>query len=209
MAEALRAGNAYMFDTAIDSIYRTTPAGVTTVFSNVGGIGGGGNCTDTGVIGMLARADGSFFLGSPLNNKIYTLTADGVTRADFADVNAPQRLEHDGQSGLYVSSGAKIIAVSAAGAVSDRLDTTNLNVFAVRRDANGDVYFSSGNRVFRSRANTTTFHEVAACLPGNVMDMVFDHPSNDAGAGTSLYVLTSGPNGAAHESGDKLMELKR
>lgn len=204
-------GNGYVFDTVLDSIYRTTPAGVTTVFSNVGGIGGGGNCTDTGVIGMLVRANGTFFLGSPLNNKIYTLSADGVTRADFANVNAPVRLAHDGQDGLFVASGKMIMAVSSVGVVTTRLDATGVgaDILALRRDANGDVYFSSGRSLYRSANGTSTFQEVAACFPGNLTDIVFDQPTSDAGAGTSLYVLTTGTDGAQHDPGDQLLEMKR
>jgi hypothetical protein len=205
------AGNGYVFDTALDVIYRTTPAGTVTSFSNVGNIGGGGNCNDSGVIGMLIRPDGTFFLGSPKNDKIYTLSADGVTRADFADVTAPGRLADDGANGVLVASGSTILDVSSAGVVTTRLDATGVlgNVGALRRDANGDLYFSSGSRLYRSKDATTTFDEVAACFVGGVSDILFDHPVNDAGAGTSLYVLTSGANNAAHDPGDQLLEMKR
>lgn len=204
------AGNGYVFDTVVDVIYRTTPSGTVSSFSTVGNVGGGGSCTDTGVTGMLVRPNGTFFLGSPLNNKIYTLSADGGTRADFANVTAPGRMAHDGQDGLYVASGSMIMAVSSTGVVTTRLDATGPGVFAIRRDSNGDLYFSSpSNRLYRSANGTTTYHEVAACFVGFITDIAFDHPSNDAGAGSSLYVLTSGNNGAAHDTGDELLELKR
>ncbi len=205
------AGNGYVFDTVIDVIYRTTPSGTVSSFSTVGNVGGGGICTDSGVTGMLVRPNGTFFLGSPLNNKIYTLSANGVTRADFANVTAPGRMAHDGQDGLYVaSSESMIMAVSSTGVVTTRLDATGPGVHAIRRDSNGDLYFSSmTNRLYRSANGTTTYHEVAACFVGFITDIAFDHPSNDAGAGTSLYVLTSGNNGAVHDTGDELLELKR
>ena len=61
----LPGGDLLLWNITSAGIARITPTGAVSLFSNVSGIGGGGSCSDSGVQGILARADGSVVVTSP------------------------------------------------------------------------------------------------------------------------------------------------
>src|SRR4029077_976897 len=101
-ARGAGSGHSFIFDVAQDRLWDIDPAGTAMLGSTVGGIGGGGNCGDSGGVGLIARADGAFFAGSPANNMVYTLSADGMTRTDLHAVNQPVAIDLDGAGGAWV-----------------------------------------------------------------------------------------------------------
>ncbi len=200
-------GNLYLYDITPNRLRQITPAGVATEFSTVGNVGGGGSCTNTGVIGAFALADGSFVLGSPAAGKLFHLTSDGVTRTDVADVVGAFRVEGDGGDGFYVvQADGALVHVDGAGAVSTVLDAS-LSVRSVRRDDDGTLYFVAGRTVYRTDSAGADVREVASCFPGAVTDLELDAPSDGSGP-TSLYVVNIGAGIDAND-GDAIHEITR
>lgn len=200
-------GDLFLYNLTSNRLLRITTAGAVTEFSTVGDVGGGGNCTDSGVIGIAGLADGTFAVGSPVAGKLFALSADGATRTDVADVAAVLRVEPDGAGGFYVAvfSGA-LQHVTAGGVVTEVLDASHA-VRSVRRDDDGTLYLASGSRVLRTDALGSEPVEVAACIPGTVMDLELDAPSDGTGP-SSLYVSSIGASIDAND-GDAIYELTR
>jgi hypothetical protein len=201
-------GFLYVFDVGQDQLWKIDGAGSASLFSDVGGVGGGSNCSDSGVIGLLARPDGSFFVGSPSTDRIYTLSADGMTRTDFADVADVVFLDGDGAGGIWLASSAlALVHVSAAGTIMQTIPTP-VSPRAVRVDpVSGALYFVGFRSVFRVRADASIVEELA-CLPGGGVGLAFGPSTAGAGAPSSLYVTAHGATIDA-DDGDAIFELQR
>jgi len=189
-------------------INRTT--GSVTNWLNLSSVGGGGSCNNTSVIGLVANADGSLFAGSPKRGKIYKVPKTGGTWGTFATLKNTYKLDHDGAGGLIAAANTgQLYKVSSAGTVSTLLDPTKGpgGARSLRRDSAGDIYFISGQFVYRINSAATVFTPVAGCL-GSPSDLHFAKPTSASSTGTSLYISTLGKGIAAFD-GDQILELQR
>lgn len=202
-------GRLYLFDITSAHILRFTGAGKWTKHSSFTALGGGGSCTNTSVIGLLANPDGTLVAGSPKKGMIYRVSADGATRTLLAQVPQVFRLDHDGSGGVYAASGGKLVHVSQGGTVSAFFDPTGGpgGTSAFRRDGNGELYFHAGGSIYRLDAKATTLALEASCLAG-VTDITLGKSTAAAATKPSLYVVSIG-KGIAASDGDQVLELQR
>ena len=204
-------GALYLYNISSDYLLKINSAtGTAANWLNLSSVGGGGSCTDTSIIGLMANADGSLFAGSPKLGKIYTVPKTGGTWGTLATLKNPYKLDHDGAGGLLAAAdGGQIYKVTSAGAVSTLLDPTTGpgGARSLRRDSTGDIYFLSGQSLYRVNAAATLFTPVAGCL-GSPADLHFDKPTSASSTGASLYISTLGKGIAAFD-GDLILELQR
>jgi len=204
----LPGGDLLLWNITSNTIARITPTGAVSAFSNVSAIGGGGSCSDSGVQGVLARADGTAVVTSPLRAQLITLRADGTEVGRTSGVPGAYRLAADGD-GLLVNSNGAILRFAADGARATLFDApaVGLSASALRRDGAGDVYFASGATVWAVDGEGRGLRLVLACAGSAVSDVIFERATGGA-AGTSLYLSTLGRTIEA-DDGDAIYELRR
>jgi len=206
----LPGGDLLLWNITSAGIARITPTGAVSLFSTVSGIGGGGSCSDSGVQGILARADGSVVVTSPLRSQVIWLRADGAESLRLSGVPGSYRLAADGAGdGLLVSSNGVILRVAADGTRSTAFDAAAVGVgaSAIRRDGEGDIVFAAGAMVMAVDRDGRDLRLVLACAGSAVTDVIFDRATG-GGVGTGLYVSTLGRTIEA-DDGDTIWEVRR
>jgi hypothetical protein len=202
------AGDLLLWNVGANVLLRITAAGAVGTLSDVGGIGGGGSCTDSGVQGLLGRTDGTLAATSPARSALLFLDATGNETRRITGLGTSFRLAEDPPSGgLLASAGSLILRYTPDGTRSTVRDVAPLGVHPLRRDGAGDIVFGSGLMVLAVRGDGSDPRLVLACTPGQVSDLVFDRPTG-AASGTSLYVSTLGATIDA-DDGDTILELRR
>ena len=204
------AGNTYVYDITSAYILKLSSSnGAITRFSSFSNLGGGGSCSNTSIIGLVANADGSLFAGSPKAGRIYQISKTGG-QSNFATLAQPYRLDHNGSGGVYAVSAGVIYNVSSTGAVSTFYNpSTPLKggTNSIRRDSNGDVYFIVGTTIYKIHPTTKTVTPIVACIPA-MTDITFGKASQSTTAPLSLFISTIG-TGISANDGDRIFELQR
>ena len=201
------AGDVVIWDISSNALLRINPAGMVSTLSTVGGIGGGGSCTDSGIQGLFALPGGGFVATSPLRSAVLFLDAGGNESSRVSGVATAFRVAADGSSaGVLVTSAGRILRVSGGSTATVYGGALVGGAGSVRRDGDGVVVFSVGTMVFAVEPDGTGLRVVLGCAGSSVTDVLYERAS--AGAGTSLYVSTLGATIGAND-GDTIWELRR
>jgi hypothetical protein len=202
-------GDLLLWDITGAAILRINSAGASSVFSTVGGIGGGGSCIDSGVQGLFVLPSGAVLASSPLTASLITLNAAGVETGRVMGYPGAFRIAADGSAGyVLVSSNGRILRVNSAGMATTVYPAAPFGgTLALRRDGDGDVVFAVSQMVFAMSPTGADFRVVFGCAGSTVTDVIYDRPTGSA-AGTSLYVSTLGSTIGASD-GDTIWELRR
>lgn len=200
-------GDLLLWNISSNTLVRITPSGAVSPFSTVSGIGGGGSCSDSGVQGVLVRADGTVVVTSPLRAQLITLRPDGSELRRTSGVPGAYRLAAAGE-GLLVNSHGAILRFDADGTRSTLFDAPSVGLWAnaLRRDGMDDVYFASGTSVWAVDSEGRNLRLVLGCAGSPVSDVIMERATG--GVGTSLYVSTLGRTIDA-DDGDTIWELRR
>ncbi|MEZ4409716.1 MAG: hypothetical protein R3A52_25075 [Polyangiales bacterium] len=201
------AGDVVIWDITTNALLRISAAGAVSTLSTVGGIGGGGSCTDSGVQGLFALSGGGFVATSPLRSAVLFLDASGNETSRVSGVASAFRVAADGSgAGVLVTSAGRILRVSGGTTTSVYGGTLVGGASAVRRDGDGVVVFTVGTMVFAVEPDGTDLRVVMGCAGSSATDVLYERAS--AGVGTSLYVSTIGATIGAND-GDTIWELRR
>ncbi len=203
-------GHLYLYNITSSFIMKISAAtGGVTNWVNLASVGGGGSCTNTSVIALAARADGSLVAGSPKLGRIYQVPKAGKGWTPWVLLSQPMRMDHDGAGGVYATSKGKLMHVTAAKKISTFFDPTAGpgSAASLRRDSNGDVYFLAGNSLYKLDSAGANLTPVAGCL-GSTTDLEFDKSTAAAPGGESIYISDIG-KGIFKNDGDRILELQR
>ena len=202
-------GMLYLYDITSHHILKFTGSGAWSKHSSFASLGGGGSCSNTSVIGLVANADGSLIAGSPKAGKLYRVSSNGTSSTVMATVPQAMRLDHDGSGGVLAISGGKLLRATKAGVVSTFFDPSAGpgSANTLRRDASGEVYFHASGTVYKLNSGAAKLTPVVSCLPG-LTDITFGKATSTAAGGTSLYLVHVGQGIAAFD-GDQILELQR
>lgn len=210
---ARSAGDLFIWNTTTSSILRITETGTTSPFSTVNSVGGSGNCDafggDNGVNGLLTRPAGGFFGTSPLRDRVFSLSADGLTVTDLATVAEPQRLAFSPSGRLVVDTNVmagRFYAIEDDGGITGLFgaDAGLPVIYGYRFGADGSIYATAGSSVIRITQGSGAVQELASCFPGGITDVALE-PLADGGTG--LFALGTDGDSTGGTVGDQIWVL--
>jgi sugar lactone lactonase YvrE len=187
-------GNLFVVDGGLGTIFRITPAGVRSVFAQLG-------AEDFGWIGPALDASGNLYVSHFAEgdgNAVRKITPSGVVSTFATGISGPAELTTDAQGNVYVSGSeaGRIYRITPAGAVS---------VYATGVIRPGPLVFNSSGELLVGDLATKRVLKVPpnggmavkfADVPGDPTALVFDPMGNlivaiDTGDIAELYRVSS------------------